>query len=353
MATAAEMLHGKVINGWTVIGQLGTYVGMSGGNFSTGYQVTKEGKIAFLKAMDIQNAFVRGIGAMGEAINQYLFERDVLQFCSDARLSGIITLLESGQFDASPQANPMTTIYYLVFEWADGDIRRAIATGGDKASSWKLRVLHKSAVALVQLHSNDIAHQDLKPSNVLEFNAKSDFKLGDLGRCRTKRFVAPTDALDYPGDYSYAPPEYHYGEVPTSFVNGKIGSDAYLLGSLISFLYTGLGALPLTVFNLPQAYQPKAWQGTYRDVLPFLVRAHTDATEQLTNSLPSEARIRAELLEAYFRLCHPDPEQRGHPAARMQSGTPIGLDRYRSIFDRMSRQAEVYERIEAKKASNG
>lgn len=353
MATAAEMLEGKMINGWTVVGQLGTYVGMSGGNFSTGYRVTKDGKVAFMKAMDIQTPFIKGLREMGDAINQYLFERDVLQFCSDARLSGIITMLESGEFHDSPQPNPMTTIYYLVFEWADGDIRRAIATTGDKATSWKLRVLHKSAVALVQLHGNDIAHQDLKPSNVLEFNSKADFKLGDLGRCRAKRFLAPTDALEYPGDYSYAPPEYQYGEVPVSFINGKIGSDAYLLGSLISFLYTNLGALPLTLFNLPQAYRPRTWQGTYKDVLPFLVSAHTDATEQLAKSLPEEARTRAELLDAYFHLCHPDPEQRGHPGARKQTGAPIGLDRYRSIFDRMSRQAELHERIEAKKANNG
>ena len=351
MATAAEMLQGKVINGWTVIGQLGTYPGMSGGNFSTGYQVTKEGKTAFMKAMDIQNAFIKGISEMGEAIDQYLFERDVLKFCSDARLSGIITLIESGQFDQSPQPNPLTTIYYLIFEWADGDIRRAIATGGDKSTSWKLRVLHKSAVALVQLHGNDIAHQDLKPSNVLEFNARADFKLGDLGRCRAKRFVAPTDTLQYPGDYSYAPPEYHYGEVPSSFINGKIGSDAYLLGSLISFMYTGVGALPSTLFKLAQAYRPRTWQGTYTDVLPFLVHAHTEATEELSHSLPDNARI--ELRNAYFQLCHPDTEKRGHPGARMQSGALIGLDRYRSIFDRMSRQAQVHERVEAKKASNG
>lgn len=351
MATAAEMLQGKVINGWTVVSQIGTYAGMSGGNFSTGYQVEKDGRTAFMKATDLHNAFLNSIEAMGDTIDQFRFERDVLKFCSDERLSGIITMYEAGEFDLTANPNPLQRIYYIIFEWADGDIRRAITLGGDRACSWKLRVLHKSAVALVQLHGNDIAHQDLKPSNVLAFNQRDDFKLGDLGRCRAKRFVAPTDKLKYPGDYSYAPPEYLYGEVPLSFINGKVGSDAYLLGSLISFLYTGLGALPVTLLNLPQEYRPKVWQGTYKDMLPFLVRAHTEGSDLLSKQLPEA--MRDELTTAYFNLCHPDPEKRGHPASRRQTGGPVGLDRYRSIFDRLCKEAEMRERAQAKKVNNG
>lgn len=45
MSSPSEQLTGLEINGWKVLEQLGTYPGMSGGNFSTGYFVEKNGKV--------------------------------------------------------------------------------------------------------------------------------------------------------------------------------------------------------------------------------------------------------------------------------------------------------------------
>lgn len=343
MPSPAEMLLHKEISGWKVVAELGTYPGMTGGTFSSGYIVEKDGRRAFMKAMDLQRAFIKGVKAVQSLVNQYVFEKEVLDFCRDKRLSGIVNLYEAGQYDSENSGNPAKIIYYLIFELADGDIRRELTTNGFKDGYWKLSVLHQSATALVQLHGVDIAHQDLKPSNVLSFEKNNRFKLGDLGRCNSKKIAAPIDNLAIPGDPSYSPPEYQYGATPQSYTDQRLGNDAYLLGNLIAFLFAdGAGALVATLSNLPNEYWPDQWEGEFSDALPFLVTAHTKATLSLKKRFPAD--IREELADAYFYLCHPDPALRGHPTARRQVGRNLGLDRYRSIFDRLRHKIRISER---------
>jgi serine/threonine protein kinase len=338
------MLLHKNIAGWNVVSELGTYPGMTGGTFSTGYVVEKSGRKAFMKAMDLQRAFLKGVKSVQALINQYVFEKEVLDFCRDRRLSGIVNLYDSGQHDSAGDGNPANIIYYLIFELADGDIRRELTASGFKDNFWKLSVLHQSANALVQLHSIDIAHQDIKPSNILSFEQNNKFKLADLGRCNSKKIVAPTDEASIPGDPSYSPPEYQYGASPVSYIDKRLGNDAYLLGSLIAFLFAdGAGALIATLSYLPNDIWPGQWEGEFVDALPFLITAHTQATIALKKKFPNE--IRDELAEAYFYLCHPDPALRGHPNARRQTGRPLGVDRYRSIFDRLRQKIRIHDRI--------
>jgi serine/threonine protein kinase len=351
LSSPAEMLVNKEIAGWTVTKEMGTYPGMTGGTFSFGYIVEKDGRQAFLKAMDLQRAFPKGARAIQALINQYLFEKDILDFCKDRRLSGIIHMYEAGEFDVGLGGNASEIIYYLIFELADGDIRKELTVGGFKDNHWRMRVLHQSAVALVQLHGSEIAHQDLKPSNILSFSKIDRFKLADLGRCTSKKFVAPTSSMEYPGDPSYAPPEYHYNEVPRQHVDQRLGSDAYLLGSLISFLFAnGAGALISTLNHLPKEYWPENWEGSYGEVLPFLEKAHTEAVLELRKLFPQE--IRDELSNAYFNLCHPDPTVRGYPNSRRQAGRPLGLDRYRSIFDRLTYRIAIASKTDQQKVKN-
>ena len=58
---------------------------------------------------------------------------------------------------------------YIVFELASGDIRAEIERLPNFDLAWCLRSLHNATVGVQQLHSKDIAHQDIKPSNVLVF----------------------------------------------------------------------------------------------------------------------------------------------------------------------------------------
>ena len=52
---------------------------------------------------------------------------------------------------------------YIILELADGDVRHRLRKV-DRQTAWALRALHHTATGLMQLHSQRIAHQDLRPS---------------------------------------------------------------------------------------------------------------------------------------------------------------------------------------------
>jgi len=344
MSSPSELLTGCVINEWLVIEPLQTFQGQTGGFFSRGYIVQKNGSRAFLKAMDLHGPMKQGLKAIENATRQFNFELELQSLCRDKRLANIVKLLENGEYQVKNMPSDdelLNKVYYLIFELADGgDIRRELNFNKCKSDSWKAFVLHRVAVALTQLHKNDIAHQDLKPSNVLSFRNENEYKLSDLGRSSSKKHAAPTDICPFPGDYNYAPPEYHYGFIPSDYHDRRYGSDAYLLGSMISFLYCGLGAINLTMMNLPKNYQEET--GSFSDVLPFLINAHTKSLLYLKPNFPSEQADA--LAEIYFQLCHPDPQVRGHPVTRSLPGKQIGLERYVSRFDLIAKKLKINDR---------
>lgn len=347
MSAASEYLEGEIIDGWTVEERIKSYPGATGGYFSNSYIVTKDGEKAFLKAMDLHGAIIKGLNEIQRVVTQYNFEKNLLTLCREKNLSKIVRLITDGEYIIQKlpggASNALNKVYYLIFELADGDIRRELKFNGGADNAWKANVLHQIAVALTQLHINKIAHQDLKPSNVLSFNHDKTCKLADLGRSSSMHISAPTDVALFPGDFNYAPPEYLYGHVPGDFHDRRFGSDAYLLGSMISFLFTGLSALTMTLEKVDDAFKPNKWSGDYSDVLPYLISAHTSATSELKHYLPSG--FQNEFSDIYFQLCHPDPYTRGHPKSRKQVGRPIGLDRYVSKFNLLTRQLQYKIRI--------
>ncbi|RFC35905.1 MAG: Protein kinase domain-containing protein [Candidatus Nitrotoga sp. SPKER] len=347
MSTPSSLLCGHVINGWYVKEPVPTFKGQTGGVFSNGYIVTKDNKQAFLKALDLHDALKTGIKKVEETTRQFNFERELNNLCRDKRLSHIVTLIDDGEYQVDQLPTGINaefnTVYYLIFELADGgDIRREISFDGDKTDSWKCFVLHQVAVALTQLHKNDIAHQDLKPSNVLSFKTDKKYKLSDLGRSNSKHHLAPTDIYAFPGDLSYAPPEYYYHHIPSDHQDRRYGSDAYLLGSMISFLFCGIGAINLTFSQLPQQYKNETWEGNYEELLPFLIDAHSKATKSLAPYLPYQ--YKEEMALMYFHLCHPNPQIRGHPTTRSQIGRKLGLDRYISRLDAIAKRLIIQDR---------
>lgn len=181
--TPADSLDGKNLgNGWKITEKITKGPYSTGGRFSVGYKVENNGSQAYLKALDFSAASkakdpARELQAMTEAYN---FERDILDKCKVRRLDRVITPILDGSLTVEGFGD-FSLVHYLIFEMASGDIRKVIGDFKAFELHWCLQSLHNVAVGLQQLHSSGIAHQDIKPSNVLVMNDKSS-KIGDLGR---------------------------------------------------------------------------------------------------------------------------------------------------------------------------
>ena len=314
----------------------------TGGMFSVSYySENSDGRAAFVKALDYSAAMrhpnsARLLQAMTESYN---FERDLLDSCQRQRMSRIVRLLDSGSI-TDPQFGH--TVDYLVFEPADGDVRRALDDMDAFDTGWALRACHHAAVGLQQLHSALVAHQDVKPSNLLVFG-EFMAKLGDLGRSSRQGTAAPHDPAAVRGDPAYAPPELLYGHVDPDWQVRCQACDLYLLGSLILFIFTRTQTTAELLRRLPTVLKPAQFGGTfggpYPTVLPYLINAFDEVTEGFEKQLAGK---RAGELATHFRLlCHPDPTQRGDEKRRQRGQNPYTLERLISRLDVLRRDAEV------------
>ena len=337
--TPAKLLSGRTLdNGWQVKELIDRPITSTGGYFSTSYIVySPRGEKAFLKAMDYQRALessdpAKSLETMTAAFN---FERNLLEKCKSNRLSRIVRVLDGGTIAATP-GDPSSVVQYLIFELADGDIRTYMKFGQGFDNAWVLRTLHHAAAALHQLHQVQIAHQDLKPSNVLIFE-NDHSKLGDLGTAYDLHSTSPNDALPCAGDLTYAPPELLYGHVDQDWRIRRLACDMYLLGSLIVYFYTGVSMTHLLVKRVNISHHYNAWGDRYLDVLPYLQHVFTHIIRELSLTIPEE--FTDDVTSLVSQLCNPDPRERGHPKNKIAS-IKYSLERYVSKFDLLAKRAE-------------
>lgn len=339
----ATQLEGLILDStWTVGPLIEKPMGSTGGCFSHCYKVrTATGRAGFLKALDFTRAFnedadfTDAIQSITAAFN---FERDLLKICTDRRMDRVVRAISSGV--AKVAEVPFGKVPYLIFEEADGDVRSHLDNNAPTTLAWKLRCLHHIATGLMQLHGADIAHQDVKPSNVLIFDAEQRHqisKIADLGRASQAGTVCPYDSLAWPGDPAYAPPEFHYGHLESDWNRRRIGADLYLLGNMVSFLFTQTTTISLLFRALPQEFLPSNWHGTYVEVLPYVQHAFSISLEDFTSELGNE-KLREDLLPVFQQLCQPDPAMRGDTSRPMNK---IALERFVSRFDMLARRAEA------------
>jgi len=209
-----------------------------------------------------------------------------------------------------------------------------------------LRALHRAANGLRQLHQEQVAHQDIKPSNVLQFPG-DEFKVSDFGRSSIRGRLAPHDDKFVAGDPAYAPLELLYGQADPDFIVRRFGCDMYLLGSLATFLLTGIHMTALVVAELDASARPQVWGGTYAAVLPQVRAAYSAVLKKIAAYLPDGADYGAELVVCISQLCDPEVSRRGHPLTRAiqaNGGNIYSLERYVSIFDRLAKAADVHAR---------
>jgi len=332
----AEQLKGLTLkNGWTVVDVALRKPNATGGFFSQGYIAEdQDGRRGFLKAMDYMKALQSPNTAetLLAMTNAYVFEKRVCEKC--AHLSRVARAIDGGSIHVNP-ANPFSKVEYLIFELASGDVRAHLDLQAILDVVFVLRTLHHVATGLAQLHRADIAHQDLKPSNVLVFDRFEGSKICDLGRAWDRNIPGPHDALKIAGDLTYAPLELMYGEVSTDHRMRRFGCDLYHLGSLIIFLFARVHANTLVMDNLSAEHRPFNWGGTYSEALPYTQAAFEIALQKFAEHVPGF--LRAELRRVVGELCNPDPSRRGHPENR--GARQFSLQRYISQFDRLSHHA--------------
>ena len=188
----ASLLLGKTLTGqrarknWHVTEQLSLHPSHSPGAFSVGYKVEDDqGNGAFLKASDLTMALSHDdpVSALLEMTTAHEFERSILERCSGNNLDGIVTALDSGTVQVTDEGY-RDFVFYIVFELAQGDLRKFVDVEEGTDLGWIISALHSFSVAINQIHTIDVYHNDFKPANALVFKDKEK-PVYPLDACRT------------------------------------------------------------------------------------------------------------------------------------------------------------------------
>jgi serine/threonine protein kinase len=149
----------------------------------------------------------------------------------------------------------------------------------------------------------------------------------------------PNESDVIPGTKAYAPPELLYGSPAGDFVRRRFGCDAYLLGSMAVYLFTGLSATAFLLAETAEIHRPAQWNDGFSAVLPYLKSAFGRVQEKLNSTIAVRA-VKDDLLQMITQLCEPDPEHRGHALNRPYRERQYSLERYVSRTDLMSRRLD-------------
>lgn len=338
----SKNLIGETLQGrWTIVAERRPDLAATGGTFSHGFVArSPSGEEVFVKVLNIRlnRALDEPLKDLEVRIQRFNYESEIAHLCAADRLSRVAHAIADGVLQIGGTHGE--EFPYLVFERAVGDLRDQVVKVR-KLPPWIcFRVMHNVAVAIQQLHFKNIAHQDVKPSNVFDFDAVGH-KLGDFGSAHLRARPRPGPILPVAGDPAYAPPEQLYGYAGDDWVLRRLMADVYHLGSLVLFLLTGEGATSRLARKLPIEHHWEVWTGLADDLVPILRRTTAEIVDGVLPSVSGldEAK-HLELAQILRYLLEPDPRLRGHPADRAE-GVPNGMQRLISRFNVFSEAARL------------
>jgi len=343
---AAENLVGLDLDGgWHIDELVKRPKKGTGGYSSISYLASnKEGRKAFLKALDFSAALQEEDPAhrLYVLLSAYEFERNLLHQCKDKRLRRVVVPLADGTAKVPGNFGPLENVPYLIFPMATGDIRNEVARWKKFDLAWALRSLHHSAVGLQELHGIGVAHQDIKPSNVLVFPVEGS-KLTDLGSASQVEKPSQSDKKFIPGDVSYATPEQWYGWSQSPDFSNRYLIDLYRLGSLIFFFFADCSATDAIQLKLSIKHGKKFTRSDFIGDLPYMQYAFGEALHDLHTLVETLAGdLTDEIVMIAQELCEPDSRRRGDSRARAAAyRQQHDVQAYISRFDRLARTAEI------------
>lgn len=345
---AHNMLNLTLKSGWVVKEKPERDPNQSGSNFSVGYIVEKDGETCFMKAFDFsgflsvavpknEEGEIDAVDVMNDMTNAFIYERDLSKHCRDKHVTKVSFVRESGQEYVQGNSSYLI-VPYLIFDLAEGDIRKTLHFSSELDYAWRFKSLHDIAVGLKQLHTIEVSHQDLKPSNILVFDSES--KLGDLGRSICKDMDGPYSKRAFTGDFTYAPPEIWYRYFERDWNKRVFATDCYMLGSLVVFYFTGISMSALLRKHIPDNFAWDRWRGDFNEIVPYLENGFANALIEFENNI-SRSDLRTELKQMVEYLCNPFPEKRGHPKNVSMRGSNYSMERFVTILDVLRRKAEL------------
>lgn len=348
----AQSLEGYSCGKWKIIKKV-RHEATTGGHFSVGYDVVDDlGNTGFLKALDFSEAFLSKspIDSLKSMTEAYTYERDLLNKCSGKNFRYVVRIVDHGVFHLDPadcppdKYVPYPDVYYIVLEKADESARNLIDLSKAFDYAWALRSLHNVSVAIEEMHGIQIAHQDIKPSNVLLFDSKKISKITDFGRSSDFEKAAEHDVLNCAGDKTYSPFEQLYGDINPDWKTRRFSCDMFMFGNLIMTYFNNISITTSVLKQLPDNMWPGKWGDTYHAILPQIELAFAKCLESFNTQIDLD--LRCELIEMIKQLCHPDISKRGDLKNAHMGSQQYSLRRYTSKLDLLARKWEYsFEKV--------